>query len=36
VGLSAERRGIQTYAGIVVNNLLLPPGIMLFLAGLLR
>jgi peptidoglycan/LPS O-acetylase OafA/YrhL len=31
-----DASGIQTYAGIVVNNLLLPPGITLFLAGLLR
>jgi peptidoglycan/LPS O-acetylase OafA/YrhL len=31
-----DANGIQTYAGIAVNNLLLPPGIALFLAGLLR
>jgi peptidoglycan/LPS O-acetylase OafA/YrhL len=31
-----DANGIQTYAGIAVNNLLLPPGIAIFLAGLLR
>lgn len=31
-----DANGIQTYAGIAVNNLLLPPGIALWLAGLLR